>query len=93
MMCRFITLTNLIADDEVMPEFISNGDPEADIQKMTAVLTEWLQKPETLAARRAIINRLADHATNVGATKRTADFLMNALAANITAPAAGQKAA
>lgn len=93
MMCRFITLTNLIADDEVMPEFISNGDPEPDMQKMTAVLTEWLQKPETLAARKAIISRLADQATNIGATQRTAEFLLTQLAAKMTPPGAVQKAA
>ena len=93
MMCRFITLTNLIADNEVMPEFISNGDPEADIRKMTSILTEWLQKPETLAARKEIISRLADHATNIGATKRTADFLLSQLSATASSPAPAQKAA
>lgn len=93
MMCRFITLTNLIADDEIMPEFISNGDPEADIRKMTSILTEWLQKPETLAARKEVISRLADHATNIGATKRTADFLLSQLAATASSPAPAQKAA
>ena len=93
MMCRFITLTNLIADDEVMPEFISNGDPEADIRQMTSILTEWLQKPETLAARKEVISRLADHATNIGATKRTADFLLSQLAATASSPAPAQKAA
>lgn len=93
MMCRFITLTNLIADNEVMPEFISNGDPEADIRKMTSILTEWLQNPETLAARKEVISRLADHATNIGATKRTADFLLSQLAATASSPAPAQKAA
>lgn len=56
MKCRFITLPNLIADDEVMPEFISNGDPENDIQKMTATLTHWLQNPQALAERRAVMS-------------------------------------
>lgn len=79
MKCRFITLPNLIADDEVMPEFISNGDPENDIRKMHAVLTDWLQTPSSLAARKKSMNRLADHATTAGATKRTADFLLSQL--------------
>lgn len=79
MMCRFITLTNLMADDEVMPEFISNGDPEKDIQGMSARLIDWLQHPESLAATKAKLNTLADHATNVGATSRTASFLMDQL--------------
>ena len=89
MKCRFITLPNLIADDEVMPEYISNGDPENDTQKMTAMLTSWLQNPQALAERRAIMSDLADKATDTGATRRTADFLLNALAR----PAAGNKSA
>jgi lipid-A-disaccharide synthase len=89
MKCRFITLPNLIADDEVMPEYISNGDPEIDTQKMTAMLISWLQNPQALAERRAVMSDLADKATDTGATRRTADFLLNALAR----PAAGNKSA
>ncbi len=79
MKCRFITLPNLIADDEVMPEFISNGDPENDIQRMTSVLTDWLKNSASLSARKETLNVLANHATNVGATKRTADLLLSEL--------------
>ena len=93
MKCRFITLPNLIADDEVMPEFISNGDPENDIQKMTATLTDWLQNPQSLAQRRAVMSDLADKATDTGATRRAADFLMNAIAGKGTGNQAGRKAA
>ena len=89
MKCRFITLPNLIADDEVMPEFISNGDPENDIQKMTATLIDWLQNPQSLAQRRAVMSDLADKATDTGATRRAADFLMNMLVGR----AAGNKPA
>ena len=89
MKCRFITLPNLIADDEVMPEFISNGDPENDIQKMTATLLDWLQNPQSLAQRRAVMSDLADKATDTGATRRAADFLMNMLVGR----AAGNKPA
>jgi lipid-A-disaccharide synthase len=93
MKCRFITLPNLIADDEVMPEFISNGDPENDIQKMTATLIDWLQNPQSLAQRRAVMSDLADKATDTGATRRAADFLMNAIAGKGTGNQAGRKAA
>jgi lipid-A-disaccharide synthase len=93
LLCRYITLTNLIAEDQVMPEFFSSGNPENDIQKMTAVLTEWLQKPETLAARKDIISRLADRVTNIGATQRTADFLLSQPEAQTGSPVASRKAA
>ncbi len=76
MKCRFITLTNLIADAEVMPEFISLGNPETDIRGMTAILTEWLSDPQALAARREMLERLVGHATVTGATCRTADILL-----------------
>jgi len=93
LLCRYITLTNLIADDEVMPEFVSSGNPENDIQKMTGLLTEWLQKPETLTARKAILSGLADRATNIGATQRTANFLLSQLADTTIPLASTPKAA
>ena len=76
MNCRFITLPNLIADQEVMPEFISHGNPESDIRKITSLLTEWVSKPDVLAAKKENLARLAGHATSTGATKRTADLLL-----------------
>ena len=76
MNCRFITLPNLIADQEVMPEFISHGNPESDIRKITSLLTEWVSKPDVLAAKKENLARLAGHATTTGATKRTADLLL-----------------
>jgi len=92
MMCRFITLTNLIADEEVVPEFISNGDPEEDICGMTAVLVEWLQNPDSLAATRNKLNQLADHATVVGATQRTAQLLLSELVPHEAVPAINRAA-
>ncbi len=48
MKCRFITLTNLIANHEVIPEFVSSGAPESDIRRITetqfvAVFAEHLE--------------------------------------------------
>ncbi len=76
MNCRFITLPNLIADQELMPEFISDGDPEDDIRTITSLLTEWVSQPEVIAARKATLAQLAGHATTTGATKRTAELLL-----------------
>ena len=76
MTCRFMTLPNLIADQEVMPEFISNGDPEPDIQKISTLLTEWVTMPDVIASRKETLARLAGHATIPGATKRTAELLL-----------------
>lgn len=82
MNCRFITLPNLIANQEVMPEFISNGDPEADIQKMVRLLTEWVSNPETLTAQQQTLTNMAGHATAIGATKRAAELLLSLITGN-----------
>ena len=76
MTCRFITLTNLIADRELMPEFISCGSPNADINKMAAKLTDWCANPETLKQYRQSMADLASNAAVTGATKRTAELLL-----------------
>lgn len=76
MNCRFITLPNLIADRELMPEFISDGDPEEDIRTITSLLTEWVSHPEIIAGRKAALEQLAGHATTTGATKRTAELIL-----------------
>ena len=76
MNCRFITLPNLIADQEVMPEFISNGDPEPDICRITSLLTEWVSNPEVIAAQKETLSRLAGYATTTGATERTAELML-----------------
>jgi lipid-A-disaccharide synthase len=81
MRCRWMTLTNLIAGEEVMPEFISDGDPEADIARMTEVLSGWLTRPDELARSRAALQRLAGHATQTGACRRSADVLLSELPA------------
>jgi len=83
--CRFITLPNLIADHEVMPEFISNGDPESDIRKISSLLTAWVLKPEVLAAHKDTLTRLAGHATTTGATNRTAELLLRLVPDDSTA--------
>lgn len=76
MQCRFITLTNLIADNEVMPEFISHGDPAQDIDGMAKQLIEWLTNPASLQAVRTSMTLLAGHAAVTGATIRTAELLL-----------------
>lgn len=37
MHCRFITLPNLIAERELMPEFISSGNPQSDITEIAEI--------------------------------------------------------
>ena len=76
MLCRYISLPNLMADSEIMPEYISNGDPEGDIASMSATLTEWLRDPSILAARAQAMRDLAAKAAQPGASRRVAELLM-----------------
>lgn len=75
MMCRFISLPNLMADDEIMPEFISNGSPDKDITRMTQQLLDWLKTPGELAKATTRMQQLAQTTANPGATKNVAEFL------------------
>ena len=81
MKCRFMTLTNLIADEEIMPEFISAGDPDRDIHGMAMTLAGWLTDPTSLATRRQSLDELADRAAEPGACRRSAELLLRELTA------------
>lgn len=81
MNCRFITLTNLIADQELMPEFISHGDPAADIDRMSRQLIHWLKNPDALAESRQRLSREAGQAAVPGATRRAAELLLREIPA------------
>lgn len=79
MTCKYITLTNLIAETDVMPEFISCGNPSKDIRNMAIQLIEWCEKPESLRQRREAMTELAATAAIPGATERTAELILNEL--------------
>jgi lipid-A-disaccharide synthase len=79
MTCEYITLTNLIAGEEVMPEYISVGNSDGDVIEMADHLTEWLTDPRALQQARDRLSSLAGHATRTGATRRTAESLLQAL--------------
>ena len=79
MTCRFITLTNLIAEKELMPEFVSCGNPASDAAAISDQLSAWFLNPNTLARRRDEMSVLADRAAVTGATVRTAELLLAAL--------------
>lgn len=76
MNCRFITLTNLMADKELMPEFVSAGNPENDIQAMSQHLISYCQDPAVFERVQSEISELANRATITGATIRTAELLL-----------------
>lgn len=78
--CRFITLTNLIADEEIMPEFISAGDAKSDVESISAWLKNGCDSPEIMTARQQQMSELADKTVVPGATVRVAELLLEKLA-------------
>ena len=79
MNCRYITLPNLIADDELMPEFISTGPPGSDVDRMSDILVSWGTQPEQLEQRCRWMAELAENCAVTGAIRRTADLLTRLL--------------
>lgn len=84
--CKYMSLPNLIAEKPIMPEFISVGNPTRTIQEMTATLELWLRMPEERQRIADELGTLSASFAQTGATSRTADFIIEKLAATITAP-------
>lgn len=87
--CPFITLTNLIANEEIMPEFVSAGNSEADEAAIVGHLVNWCQHPQQLQQVRDRLTELARTAAIPGASERTADLLLSELQPKIQATSSG----
>lgn len=74
--CRYITLTNLIAGREIMPEFVSSGPEEKTVRSIFEILNGWLQQPDALAERTRELQALADETVVTGATKNAAQTIL-----------------
>lgn len=77
--CRYISLPNLIADREVMPEFISVGNPEPAINGLHKSVTEWLASPLALEQVRQSLAETGKGFQETGATARTAETILRHL--------------
>lgn len=73
---RYITLVNLLADEELYPEFATSRDCTADI---AAHVLDWLNDPAARAARVERLRRLRDEVARPGACDRAAEFLLAAV--------------
>lgn len=83
MMCRYITLTNLIADAPVMPEYISVGNPKRDIHAMSDHLIRWCTDHQAYSETATALSELAERAAITGATRRTAELLQQELCGHL----------
>ena len=75
-MCDFISLPNLMAKEEVMPEFVSSGNPQAKIENIAGVLNTWLINPRERQRRVTQMARLNDEYGLTGATGRAATAIL-----------------
>lgn len=74
--CRFMSLPNLILDREIMPEFLSKGDPQPVIDRITTLLDIWLSDARELEARRQDFAQLRDQVARTGATNRAVSVIL-----------------
>jgi lipid-A-disaccharide synthase len=75
-----ITLPNLIARQRILPEFLVVSRPEREVRAMTAVVDEWLGNPLSLARTARELSTLRDEMMKVGATGRTAEYILSHMA-------------
>lgn len=71
---RYITLVNLLANEEVFPEFLSAED---ESERVAGHVIDWLANPAKRSATVAKIAALRDRVAMPGACDRAAEFLLN----------------
>lgn len=83
--CKYMSLPNLIAKRVVMPEFLSVGNPEPVVKDALQVLDLWLRLPaERERVTHEISTAIGDF-PQTGATVRAAEFILSKLTAGSVA--------
>lgn len=73
---RFISLVNLLAGEEVMPEYLTGHDVSAELAQWAA---RWLDQPAERAKASATLAALRDRVAVPGASERAAAHIANLL--------------
>ncbi|WP_298861178.1 lipid-A-disaccharide synthase [uncultured Gimesia sp.] len=74
--CKYMSLPNLIANRELMPEFPSVGSPEKDIAKINTILSDWLCTPLSLERARNRLISLYQETVIPGASAQAAESIL-----------------
>lgn len=77
--CKYMSLPNLIAGRKVMPEFLSVGSPAPVTDALVSEVDAWLSDDLKLAAARKELEQIRERIYVTGATKRTAEVIMQLL--------------
>lgn len=75
--CKYMSLPNLIAGREIMPEFPFVGDPTVVINRLTDTLDRWLRLPEERQRVMQELDACAAGFRETGATVRTAELILS----------------
>jgi lipid-A-disaccharide synthase len=82
---KFITLVNLLADAELMPEYLTDKDVSDDLVRHA---DSWLSDPQAMARATSALAALRHTAARPGATIRAADRILARLGLDKPADAA-----
>lgn len=77
--CRWMSLPNLIAERELMPEFPLVGNAEAGVARMTSLLSRWLSNPEELTAKTMEMRELKQRVAKTGGIACAAESILKHL--------------
>jgi lipid-A-disaccharide synthase len=75
--CKYISLVNLLANEELFPEFLTHRDCSSEL---AARLLGWLNNPVEADRARAKLRQLRDRVAVPGACERAARFLVERIA-------------
>ncbi len=91
--CSSMTLPNMLAGRTIMPEYLSVGNPEVTIQKVTESMQQLITSKTHRAYYREQLLELAGQYAQPGASRRVAESILrcfpNAMTQSLTAPTAG----
>ena len=86
--CKYMSLPNLIAGREIMPEFPSVGNPNKVVTQMSTILAEWLSSPLALERARSELTSLYNETVIPGASAHAAEAILSHTGAQISSKAA-----
>ena len=77
--CRFMSLPNLFADEELLPEFPFAGNPARTVERITGIFDRWLADPESRQQLRDRLDDLYNSVVTHGASAKTAEAILGRL--------------
>lgn len=78
---KYISLPNLVADRELMPEHPISGSPRRHIEKMVEQISRWLADPREMARALKPLHELRDSLVRTGATVNAARSILERMGA------------